>query len=583
MEITKKIKLLCDEINIPQGKQSDEYLFTIEMVDTFFYKSNIGAVDIKSGFTDGSNDGGIDFIYSDNDTMYLIQGKSTSNLSFEEVKNAFYKIDETITNFQNKKYNNYSKKLKSAYLNAYDYLDENKNIELVLFTNTEFNDLDKKKFYNFSQSDQFNAYSLHLFDYNDIENKKAILFQESDLIKEDSIKLYLNDSGKFDQLAYGNNGIIVNIKASSLKKLYDKYEAIGLFSYNLREHISQKNVDDAIDETIKNEPDRFWFYNNGITIGCEDFYKDGNKMKLYNFSIINGAQTTTKIGESKLIDENHDFALVCKIVKSRSGIAGENNFISKISEASNSQKPIKFRDLKANAPEQKLLQRKCAINKYPLAVEIKRGIAPKNSRKVEKWQRVTNEYIGQLIYACLLQRPGPARNSKNTMFNSKQLYKTIFKKKHDYDTLYDLVRIGNIYTEFTNTYAKKEESSDKIAIVKNGKLTVLAILIYLLKKQRGLVDNYTSDDLHKDNLTGLLITDYPNDDLDKNIVYLFEFIVRQLQFLYDQKKDSEKITSFSNFFKSEKYYEMILRQFDELDDYDKNKINEYFKVFIEKK
>lgn len=35
----------------------------------FYYKYNIGEVDIVNGFTDGANDGGIDFIYSDNDTL----------------------------------------------------------------------------------------------------------------------------------------------------------------------------------------------------------------------------------------------------------------------------------------------------------------------------------------------------------------------------------------------------------------------------------------------------------------------------------------------------------------------------------
>ena len=61
----------------------------------------------------------------------------------------------------------------------------------------------------------------------------------------------------------------------------------GLFSYNLREHIKQANVDDGINRTIQKEPDKFWFYNNGITIGCEDYMISGNTVKLYNFSIIN--------------------------------------------------------------------------------------------------------------------------------------------------------------------------------------------------------------------------------------------------------------------------------------------------------
>ena len=87
----------------------------------------------------------------------------------------------------------------------------------------------------------------------------------------------------------------------------------------------------------------------------------------------------------------------------------------------------------------------------------------------------------------------------------------------------------------------------------------------------------------KDNLKGLLITDYSKDDLNKKLSFLFEFIFRQLQRLYEQKKELEKITSYSNFFKSEKYYEMILRNFDELDQYDKEKISSYLTIFTQKR
>lgn len=584
MDISKKIRTMCDELNIAEGRKTDEYLFTIEAVNLFYYRDNIGTVDLKEGFTDGANDGGIDFIYSDSDTMYLIQGKSTNKLSNEDIKNLFYKISDTISDFQERKYSNYSKKLKAAYLNAYDNLNDNKNIELVLVTNTILEEDIRHKVQDLAiNNEKLNNFTITVYDRGDIDLKKALTYQDSDLIEYDSIDLLLNKNNKYDQLAYGENGIIVNIKASSLKKLYDKYEAVGLFSYNLREHISQKNVDDAIDETIRNERDNFWFYNNGITIGCESFEKDGYKIKLYNFSIINGAQTTTKIGKNKLIDEHHDFAIVCKIVRSGKSIEEENGFISKISEASNSQKPIKYRDLKSNAKEQKILQEKSANNKYPLSIEIKRGVHPKNCKKVDKWQKVTNEFIGQLIYACILQKPGPARNSKNTMFNSKLLYKNIFKREHDYNTLYDLVRLNYLYNEFTADYSKQTDDSDYIAIAKNGKLTVIAILTYLIKKERKIIDNYLSEGVYKDNLKGLLITDYPKDDLDDKINDLFKFILRQLKIIYDHKKDSEKITSYSNFFKSEKYYELILRNFDELDNYDKEKIATWMTVFNEKK
>lgn len=579
-----KILEMCKNLNFPQGKLSDEYLFTIKAVDLFYYKKNIGQIDIKTGFTDGSNDGGIDFVYSDYETMYLIQGKSSEKLTLEDIKNVFFKMIETIKDFDEKNHEDYSQILKSAYINAYDDLSDDKNIELVLFTNTIVDENTRNKIHDLSKNEPFNNYKLTIYDESDINEKEAIIAQNSDLIEEASIEIMLNPDKENNVLAYGENGIIVNVKASSVKQLFEKYSDRGLFSYNLREHISQKTVDDAIDQTINNEREHFWFYNNGITIGCEDFRKDGNRIKLYGFSIINGAQTTTHIGKSKMVSEKNDFVLSCKIVKAE--ISGNENedFIGKISEASNSQKPIKQRDLKSNAKEQKIMQHCSGQNgKYSLAIEIKRGVKPLNYNKVEKWQRVTNEYIGQLIYACILQHPGPARNGKNSMFSAPKLYNQIFRRKHDYDTLYDLVRIGNTYDNFLSEFVEKNDDIDKIAVAKNGKLTVMAVLLYLYKKQKGIVHSFISDQVYKDNVSGLLITDYSGDDLDERLVNLFEFIIRELKTIYETKKDSMKITSYSNFFKSEPIYELILKNFDNLDKWDTEKTKYWMEIFEKKK
>lgn len=583
-EKLEKIRTLCKEAGFPEGKLTDEFLFTINAVDLFFYKRNIGQVDIKNGFTDGSNDGGIDFIYSDGATMYLIQGKSSCNLKIEDIKGVFYKMAETVSNFDNWKYDKYSKSLQTVYKNKYDDLDEDKNIELVLFTKTELSEALKRKIQEFAKEEAVNDYTISIYDAKDIENREAALFQDTDLIKEDFVQIYQDENYPKNILHYGDDGIIVNIKATSLKDLYIKHAVKGLFSYNLREHITQKSVDQGIEETIRQNRDKFWFYNNGIIIGCSDYKVDGNKVKLYGFSIINGAQTTTQIGKSKLVDAEHDFAVVCKIVRPKNSMKNDEEFIGRISEASNSQKPIKPRDLKANASEQKRMQMGAAKNKYPLAIEIKRGVKPKNNKKVEKWQRVTNDYVGQLVYSCIFQRPGPARNSKTSMYSSAKLYKQLFMRKYDYDCLYDLVRLGNVYDVFLENFSANPQSDiNQVALAYNGKLSILATIIYLYKKQRGIVENASSDGVHKDNVKGLLISDYPYDDLDNKLCNLFKFIIKEINKLYEQKKVSEKITSYSNFFKSEKLYDLILRNFDELDDYDMEKVAEFMEVFSAKK
>ena len=582
-----KIVSILDSLHFPAGKKTEEYTFTLEATDIFFYRGNIGAADIRDGFVDGANDGGIDYIYSDEETLYLIQGKSSESMSFEDVTNALNKIAMTFTLFSNDKADELNDSLRSALSNAYDDLTEDKNVELVLFTNSLFDDAVKKKIENIKNQEPLNKFDVSIYDKSDIELQKAIEEENSNLVSEGSLILELGDEKNANQLKYGNGrGIIVNIRASSLKDLYQKYNRQGLFSYNLREHITQKNVDDAIDKTIRSDKDNFWYYNNGITIGCEDYAISGYKLKLYGFSIINGAQTTTKIGKSNVVNEKNDFSLTCKVVRADNSLGEEEDFISKISEASNSQKPIKSRDLKSNFREQRVLQNKASNNgKHSLSIEIKRGKKPRNYKSVEKWQRVQNDYVGQLIYSCIFQHPGTARNSKNTMFSSKAIYQTIFHRNHDYDTLFDLVRMGDVYDQYVKSLAETADSSgaiEQFSMAKNAKLSVLGILCYLLKKKKGLITDRNSDKVHEDNLSGLLVSDYPGDDLDTLLYSCYEFIVRQLTRIYKEYESSMKWTSYSNFLKSDKYYDdIILRYIDDLDSYDKKKIAEFMIVFGE--
>ena len=542
MKVSDEIYNLAKKAGISEGKLNEEFMFTIQSVNLFYYSNNIGENDIRECFVDGSNDGGIDYICTKDDEMHLIQGKSTEKLSYDEIRNLFLKMNETVNNFEKSKYSIYSKKLQSTFLNVYDSLPENnRNINLVLFTNTRLSEDIKTKVKDLKNDVSLINYTLY-----------------------DTLNLYENKQ----YLKYSDNGIIVNITAESLKRLYIKQKNNGLFSYNLREHISQKNVDNAIDYTIRNDKENFWYYNNGITIGCGDYIVDGNKLKLWDFSIINGAQTTTKVGESKIINPEYDFAIVCKIVKAKKDLNAESDFIMKISEASNSQKPIRPRDLKANSREQKTMQDRASKNEYPLAIEIKRGKkAPNyNSSKIQAWQRVNNEYIGQLIMACILQKPGTARSNKASLFIVEKTYNDVYRQDHDYNVLYELVNIANLYEEFKKSYMKENTDTDDMAICTNGKFTVLAVVFYLYKFYAKIVDSSSDENLEKYNIKNTRLTlDYKDDDYEQKMMILFNFIVNRLRILYDSNKDRLKLTSCSNFFKTDSnYQDVILKAFDKM-------------------
>jgi hypothetical protein len=584
------IKPIAEQVICSKGKLTYEYLFTIKAASILFYKNSISSSDIKSNFTDGTSDGGIDFIYTDSSTMYLIQGKSTDKLTSKDILAEVTTIKKTIKDFDDDREGRYSTQLIQTYRNSYDLLDDNKNIEINIVTNTIFDKEALNKINLDIEQSIGSDYKVVIYDLNSLEELEASINTNGELVPQGEIEI---DKAS-NLLMYDEGGFIVNVKASSLKRLYQKFGKQGLFSYNLREYIKQQSVDDAIKATINDPKERinFWYFNNGITIGCEDYIIDGNKIKLYGFSIINGAQTTTKIGESSQVSQNTDFYLSCKVIKALSDDKIEGRFIQKVSEASNSQKPIKPRDLKANAPEQQLLQDKALRNNNKLAIEIKRGVKPKTQTRLDKWQRVTNEYLGQLIYAALLQHPGPARSNKRVLFSSNKIYNQIFKNiKHDYDTLYDLVKLADLYKEYLNRKANNlpnniddinaQNRHEEYGIADNGKLAVIATILYLLKKKRGIIIDASDKGLLCDNnISGLFMSSYREDDFEKRLFELFDLIVETITDCYNRNKVDLKVTSYSNFFKTDKvYHDVILVAFDNLRDRTKKELEDLMIIF----
>jgi hypothetical protein len=574
---TNLYKELCRQAGVTEGKLNDEYMFTIGCVDTFFFHKNISLVDISDGFVDGSGDGGVDFVLTEEDVLYLIQGKSSEGQSSESITNAFSKIISTIDRIIKNQTTGLSRRFTESFINSYDSISDQKRICLVLFTNTSLDRKMRNRIEELSQTEAFLKYTIVVYDKYDIESKQL---EDNRAEYVDEYRIKLTDSSS---LKYQDNGLIVNLSANSLKKLYLAKHREGLFSYNLREHIHQANVDNAIDKTINKEAKNFWFYNNGVTIGCEQFDQSGNTVTLYNFSIINGAQTTTKIGESPNVTNEKDFAVVCKIVKPSDSLRNGYDFLMKISEASNSQKPIKPRDLKANLPEQKILQKGASRNPNPLSIEIKRGVKPENYRKVESWQRVSNDLVGQLILACILQRPGDARTSSSYIFDNPSTYVDVFRRKHDYDTLFDLVKLLDHYETFRVEFVGDSTDIEKISVAKSGRFTVLAVIIYILKIRKGKVIDRDDQSAYLDNISGRIFSGYRKDDYEVKLKQLFRFIVKTINDEYQKNKVNLKVSSHSAFLKNDSYYRgYILKGIDEAlkDEFDKAKIDSLMELFV---
>jgi len=592
-ELNNEIKYLKDDF--PKFKSlKDEELFSLVCLKYFYYPDNFTYTSYKESFVDGKNDGGIDLVVVDeldsySTTLSLIQSKYfTSINNKQEIVDIFTKIQQTYENFINNKTANYNSRLKRILKDKLDFISDLDNIvEFVLFISIEVDAKRREEILSAVEKvSSLNDYVITIHFLDDILEQIESINEPKRFVEEGKVIINKKDG----VLKYGDRGVLVNLSSNSLKNIYDRFKNKGLFEQNFRYYIRNKKIDDKIRNSLKKKRNDFWFLNNGIIISCEEFKIDGDNVKLYNFSIVNGAQTTTLIGEYSGKNENEDFYLHCKIVKPRTGNdEAFMRFMSEIAEASNSQKPISDRDLKANRPEQRHLQKILKEEEPFIYLEIKRG--EKVKRGVDNWQKIKNDELGQYILSFNLQQPGTARSGKRQIFSNDRIYRSVFLRKHSKDNIIDLLKIKEEYNKYVDNQLKEDKFIDieQESVARNGKFIVIALIGLFIKYKRDLISfsGFSKDEnwtlkLQEDNIKGAFINDnYLEDDFNLKMNGLFQLIIMELSNLYKQREKEEK--NVSNFFKTNyKYNQIIITHFiDSIfnNQFRMNEIKKYLEIY----
>ncbi len=150
------------------------------------------------------------------------------------------------------------------------------------------------------------------------------------------------------------------IPGEALRFIYEKYGA-RLLEANVRSFLNATGkVNKGIRDTLRDTPERFMAYNNGIVVVADEAHlgktADGGAgiLWLKGMQIVNGGQTTASIYFSKKKSPEIDLSQVrvpAKIIVLRSQDAvAEESLISDISRYANSQNSVKQSDLSANKP-----------------------------------------------------------------------------------------------------------------------------------------------------------------------------------------------------------------------------------------
>jgi hypothetical protein len=174
-----------------------------------------------------------------------------------------------------------------------------------------------------------------------------------------------------DKEEYGY--VLTAIPAEALNFIYDKFGA-RLLEANVRSFLSTTGkVNKGIRDTLKENPERFMAYNNGIVIVADEINigktADGGPgiVWLKGMQIVNGGQTTASIYFTKKKSPELELRSVRVpakiIVLHAKDLPAEEALISDISKYANSQNSVKQSDLSANKPFHVELE-KLALSTY---------------------------------------------------------------------------------------------------------------------------------------------------------------------------------------------------------------------------
>lgn len=115
----------------------------------------------------------------------------------------------------------------------------------------------------------------------------------------------------------------------------------NLFYENVRDFKGEENkVNQEIADTIKNHDfkDKFVLMNNGVTIVAKlvDTNFQGGEIKIYNYQIVNGCQTSNVLFlNRKSIDQNSTILIPLKLIECQ-----DNDITNEITKATNNQNPV---------------------------------------------------------------------------------------------------------------------------------------------------------------------------------------------------------------------------------------------------
>ncbi len=415
----------------------------------------------------GSNDGGFDGIYleedEDENTLHVFQIKSSSSIGDNKMAK-FVNDFRTLFVYGNTLNLPLNEKVSSALQNYQNLVSAGRVVETRLyfvFNGEKTGDQKPRIDRHIDNTDNFQVFDSQDL-YNQIdslvaERKKRKPVTFSFMAEKSNISLRSDPQALISFSIQNVKAVNFRLPALDLCKLLDLEQQLNkridtVFSDNIRGFLRYNKTNKNIRATLlSNDAEYFPFLNNGITIIAErvkipkemqvGFYP----IEVANPVIVNGLQTTHVIYD---IYRQQPSKLEGVYVVVRLYETTESELIDKITEATNTQSPINFRD-KISTRRFNDFTKEIFAN-AGIGYLSKRGETFDNQLSISLNKSVHSETVLKFWYATFHEQPERAKSSKSKVL--EELFDATTNKNNSLYSLFNGKKESPIYQQLLETF-----------------------------------------------------------------------------------------------------------------------------------
>ncbi|MBJ7902497.1 AIPR family protein [Streptomyces sp. DSM 110735] len=266
---------------------------------------------------------------------------------------------------------------------------------------------------------------------------------------------------------------------------------VDLFAENIRVVIPRSDINDGILQTIRDDPERFAYYNNGITVLAEAIEigpggalnRDVGFFKLSGASIVNGAQTVSTLGSALATEHEKNLGSTFVLVRCIEVPKDEDELGRRITRFANTQNEVSSQDFAFLDQEQHRLVRELQVLGYEYLL---RSAEQPKSKDPEKVIEVRQAAVALACASKSVNHSVIAKREVSRLFSEPSVYRSLFNSGTDPLRLTRAVRITASVDRWLDKIERERDGAEA-GIAVHGRRVIAHLVM------RKLGDNFLKD------------------------------------------------------------------------------------------